>query len=144
MAIYISKFIWEGRRPRIKHKLLIDVKERGGFGLPNLKLYYEAGCLFWIRDWCLLQNTNLLDLEGHDNLFGWHAYLNYDKTKAHKGFLNHIIRKALYRVWIKYKDLIEYKTPQWISALEANAVKKKNRHVGWLTYKSLLMEEGTN
>ena len=121
----ISKFIWMGKRPRVKYKILIDITERGGYGLPDLKLYYEAACLLWLRDWCLLKNTDVLDLEGHDIHFGWHAYLNYGKTKAHRNFINHIIRKPLYEVWDKYKKYLEPHIPNWISPLEATAVKKK-------------------
>lgn len=44
----ISRFLWNGENPRIKNKMLTDVKERGGFSLPDLKLYYEAATLIWI------------------------------------------------------------------------------------------------
>lgn len=99
----ISKFTWQGKRPRIKHELLIDVKGRGVFSLPDHKLYHNAACLSWIREWVVLQNTDLLDIEGFDSHYGWHTYLAYDKVKVHKGFLNHMIRKPLYKVWTKYK-----------------------------------------
>lgn len=32
----INKFIWSGKRPRIKLKCLCDRKERGGLQLPNI------------------------------------------------------------------------------------------------------------
>uniref|UniRef100_A0A670K2L6 Reverse transcriptase domain-containing protein n=1 Tax=Podarcis muralis TaxID=64176 RepID=A0A670K2L6_PODMU len=82
----ISKYIWQGRKPRIKFKLLTDAKERGGFALPDLKLYYEASCLCWVKTWIKLENKEVLDLEGADNRFGWHAYLWREKRKVHKGF----------------------------------------------------------
>uniref|UniRef100_A0A670IQP0 Reverse transcriptase domain-containing protein n=1 Tax=Podarcis muralis TaxID=64176 RepID=A0A670IQP0_PODMU len=63
----ISKFIWQGKKPRIKFKLLTDVKERGGFALPDLKLYYEASCLCWLKLWIKLENTEMLDLEVRNN-----------------------------------------------------------------------------
>uniref|UniRef100_A0A670JNS3 Reverse transcriptase domain-containing protein n=1 Tax=Podarcis muralis TaxID=64176 RepID=A0A670JNS3_PODMU len=97
----LSRFIWQGRRPRIRFKLLTDRKERGGLAVPDLKLYYEVACLCWVKDWITLENTDLLDLEGADNRFGWHAYLWSNKEKTHKGFSNHIIRGPLYEVWGK-------------------------------------------
>lgn len=38
----IMKFIWNGRKPRIKMKYLKLPKERGSLDLPNLQAYYQA------------------------------------------------------------------------------------------------------
>lgn len=46
----ITDFIWAGRKPRIKYKILCDAQECGGFQLPNLELYYDMSCLTWIQD----------------------------------------------------------------------------------------------
>lgn len=64
-----------------------------------------------MKDWIILKNTNILDMEGWDNRFSWHRYLGYNKVKVDRGFLNHIIRKSLYTVWERYKKLLEPKTP---------------------------------
>uniref|UniRef100_A0A670JUF4 Reverse transcriptase domain-containing protein n=1 Tax=Podarcis muralis TaxID=64176 RepID=A0A670JUF4_PODMU len=138
----ISKFVWQGKKPRIKFKILTDAKERGGFALPDFKLYYESAAFCWLKDWLLLENTDILDLECFNNTFGWHAYLWYDKAKAHKGFKNHIVRKALYNVWTRYKDLLENKTPRWLSPMEAKAVKKLNMESKWPRYWEILEQEG--
>lgn len=47
----INTFIWEGKRPHIKMKYLMDNNRRGGLQLPNLKIYQEAICLAWISEW---------------------------------------------------------------------------------------------
>ncbi|CAI5768521.1 Hypothetical predicted protein [Podarcis lilfordi] len=120
----------------------MDAKERGGFALPDLKLYYEAAAFCWLKEWMLLENTDILDLEGFNNTFGWHAYLWYDKIKVHRAFKNHIVRKALYNVWIRYKDLLESKTPRWLSPLEATALKKLNMEAEWLKYREILEQDG--
>lgn len=60
---------------RIQYKQLQDAKERGGLELPDLKLYFEACCLVWMKVWMILKNRWLLELEGHDLRFGWHSYL---------------------------------------------------------------------
>uniref|UniRef100_A0A670JFQ6 Reverse transcriptase domain-containing protein n=1 Tax=Podarcis muralis TaxID=64176 RepID=A0A670JFQ6_PODMU len=138
----ISKFVWQGKKPRIKYKILTDAKDRGGFALPDLKLYYESAAFCWLKEWMLLENTDTLDLEGYNNMYGWHAYLWYDKVKAHKGFKNHIVRKALYNVWTRYKDLLESKTPRWLSPMEAKAIKKLNMEAKWPRYGEILEQEG--
>uniref|UniRef100_A0A670ILE0 Reverse transcriptase domain-containing protein n=1 Tax=Podarcis muralis TaxID=64176 RepID=A0A670ILE0_PODMU len=138
----ISKFVWQGKKPRIKFKTLTDAKDRGGFALPDLRLYYESAAFCWLKDWLLLENTDILDLEGFDNRFGWHAYIWYDKVKVHKGFKNHMVRKALYNVWIRYKDLFESRTPRWLSPLEAKEVKKLNMGSNWPKYFEMIEQDG--
>ena len=46
---YISKFIWQVKKPRVKVKIL-QAKERGGLRLLDLKTYFFACCLMWIKD----------------------------------------------------------------------------------------------
>uniref|UniRef100_A0A670HP09 Reverse transcriptase domain-containing protein n=1 Tax=Podarcis muralis TaxID=64176 RepID=A0A670HP09_PODMU len=140
----ISKFVWQGKKPRIKFKILTDAKERGGFALPDLRLYYEAAAFCWMKDWLLLENTDVLDLEGFNNTFGWHAYLWYDKVKVHKMFKNHIVRKAIFMVWTKYKDLLEGKTPRWLSPAEAKVRKRPNMEAGWPKYWEIIEKIGDN
>uniref|UniRef100_A0A670JZL5 Reverse transcriptase domain-containing protein n=1 Tax=Podarcis muralis TaxID=64176 RepID=A0A670JZL5_PODMU len=134
----LSRFIWQGKRARIKYKLLTDRRDRGGFAVPNLQLYYEASCLCWIKEWIVLENTDLLDLEGFDTRFGWHAYLWQDKGRVHKGFSNHIIRGALLEVWNRCKRLVEKDTPWWLSPIDILVIKKLNMEGKRWTYADLL------
>lgn len=66
----VSKFIWSGKRARIKQKHLMDDKQIGGLQLPNFKLYQEAVCLAWLKDWISLENKKLLILEGFNKCWG--------------------------------------------------------------------------
>lgn len=105
-----TNFIWQGKKPWIKYKILITAKNQGsGFGLPHLKMYYEMACLCWMKVWVELKNSNTLDLERFNLVYGWHGYLYYDKAKVHKGFHNHVIRKNIYSIWAIYKDFLERK-----------------------------------
>lgn len=39
----ISKFIWQGKKPRVKYKTLQLPKKRGGLAMPNF-LFYQWAC----------------------------------------------------------------------------------------------------
>uniref|UniRef100_A0A803TV12 Reverse transcriptase domain-containing protein n=1 Tax=Anolis carolinensis TaxID=28377 RepID=A0A803TV12_ANOCA len=134
----ISKFIWRGKKPRIKFSTMISPKTQGGFGLPNLKLYHDASALLWIKEWIKLEKTKILNLEGHELRKEWHGYLWYGKMKIDKQFGNHFIRSVLLRTWDKYKCRFHTKTPLWLSPIEAD----HRRLLGWRkwpTYSQLLI-----
>lgn len=44
-----TRFIQEGQKPRIRLNFYKKIK--GGFGVPNWQLYYQAAALNWIKDW---------------------------------------------------------------------------------------------
>uniref|UniRef100_A0A670HTD8 Reverse transcriptase domain-containing protein n=1 Tax=Podarcis muralis TaxID=64176 RepID=A0A670HTD8_PODMU len=140
----LTKYIWQEKKPRVKLKYLTDSRERGGFGVPNLRLYYEAACLLWIKEWVTLKDTDLLDLEGFDLRFGWHAYLWQEKDKIHRGFYNHSVRGPLLEVWNRKKSVIEQSIPWWLSPVDIIKIKKVNMTGRRWTYEDLLIksEEG--
>lgn len=49
----ISKFIWQNKTPRVRLKIVMSGKERGGLGLPNLRLYYWAAQIRAIVAWII-------------------------------------------------------------------------------------------
>uniref|UniRef100_A0A8C6XP33 Uncharacterized protein n=1 Tax=Naja naja TaxID=35670 RepID=A0A8C6XP33_NAJNA len=59
----VAKFIWTGKKARIKKPFLQDAKSRGGIGLPVWELYYKAASLIWIKDWIKLRNKRILTIE---------------------------------------------------------------------------------
>lgn len=48
----ISRFIWQGRRPRIRYKTLQLPKENGGWGLQCLKRHYTSAMIRAVLHWC--------------------------------------------------------------------------------------------
>lgn len=49
---WISRFIWQGKKPRIRFTILQLGKERGGFALPCLRNYYYSSQLIPLLHWC--------------------------------------------------------------------------------------------
>ena len=49
---WISRFIWQGKKPRIRFNTLQLRKERGGVALPCLKKYFYASQLTPLMYWC--------------------------------------------------------------------------------------------
>lgn len=48
----ISRYIWDGKRPRIRYRTLTIRKENGGMSLPNLRYYYYSAQLRTTTCWC--------------------------------------------------------------------------------------------
>lgn len=49
---FISRYIWEGRRPRIKYRTLQLPKAKGGLALPCLKSYFQAAQIKILLNLC--------------------------------------------------------------------------------------------
>lgn len=134
----ITTFIWAGKKARIKYKILIDSKERGGLQLPDLQLYYDACCLLWSRDWILLNKKKMLALEGFNKSFGWHAYLMYDKVKADAIFNHHFIRRSILQCWLKHSKETSDERPMWIAPEEVIHKIAETKGADIDTYEDLL------
>lgn len=68
---WLSKFIWQNKRPRIKLKTLMCPKELGGLNLPDLRNYYFAAQLrsmvAWVCQeedtiWCRMEQGDCPDI----------------------------------------------------------------------------------
>lgn len=130
----VNKFIWDGKRARIKTEYLMDDKQRGGLQLPNVKLYHDAICQTWINDWLKWSNKRLLNLEGFNKCYGWHSYLMYDKLKVDSMFAHHYVRGNLIKVWQKYSNRLDKRRPLWISPPQVIELRMKCNEDKIITY----------
>lgn len=48
----ISRFIWQGKKPRIKYQIIQLAKDKGGLGFPCLKDYYISAQFRILVCWC--------------------------------------------------------------------------------------------
>lgn len=134
----MTNFIWAGKKPRIKLKILCDSKERGGLQLPNLEMYHEVAYLTWIRNRINLDNAKILVIEGFNKIFSWHAYLMYEKLKMDGVFKHHYIRNTLIKIWLKYYKYLPKEKPLWIVPAEVIQVSPERKITGQLAYQDLI------
>jgi len=65
---WISSFLWDGKHPRIRRKLLERPKKQGGLALPNLRNYYWASnilkVIYWYQspetEWCQVEASSCI------------------------------------------------------------------------------------
>lgn len=81
-----------------------DCKERAGLDLPNWEIYDQAAVLKLDKRMRNFTKTKIGKIR--NEWFGWHAFFIYDKANYYGNFKQHIIRRALLRVWdqIRYKN----------------------------------------
>ena len=53
----ISRFVWDGKKPKIRYCTLQLPKSKGGTALPNLRQYYNAAQLRPLMCWCSVDYT---------------------------------------------------------------------------------------
>lgn len=54
---WISRFIWAGRRPRIRYSTMPLPKDKGGMAVPKLQDYFYAAQLRAVFCWCNREYT---------------------------------------------------------------------------------------
>ena len=95
-----SKFIWHGKRPRQKFKLLQLPTSKAGLAMPNL-LFYNWSChARYIWEWlqAYLQNKICVDSWGCSSNSLW-ALVTGDEDKIHRDIRDNPIIYNSIRVW---------------------------------------------
>lgn len=97
----ISRFIWAGKRPRIRYKTLQLQKEEGGLSLPNLKRYFFAAQVkFLVCTCCPQYQARWKDIEASRETNLIQALLGDIRTKSAQQSENEIIKQTL-AIWSK-------------------------------------------
>ena len=95
----ISRFIWAGKRPRVRYKTLQLPKEEGGLSLPNLKQYfYAAQVKFLVSACCPFYQARWKDIEAKVEGFQIQAILGDKGNKLAQQSKNEIIKQTL-AIW---------------------------------------------
>lgn len=116
----ISRFVWGGKRPRIRLETLQLPKEVGGMGLPNLKTYYHAAQLRYIVGWCKPDYTaKWKELEIQLGGYPLQSIIGDEDTyKVIKNQINSITMftlKLLFSIIKKYKIQKDANSLKWVA-----------------------------
>lgn len=73
---HISRFIWAGKRPRVRYTTLQLPKSSGGMALPCLKDYYNAAQIRPLLNWCSTEFTaHWKDIETNNGALPVQTYI---------------------------------------------------------------------
>ena len=125
----ISRFIWNGKRPRVRFKTLQLQRERGGLSLPNLKEYFHAAQLKYVACWCRPDYTA--------------KWKEMEKTVGSCPIQNIIGDKETFRNVTKQMDSItRFTMDLWFRILRYNRAEKDAYLLKWVAFDSKFKPTG--
>lgn len=113
MHSMILKFIWKGKTPRIKYDQLINTKNKGGWGAPDISKYYEAIALGRVIDWFKNKDKQWVEIENSTSKIKLHKIIWYaPKLRKQDTKMHEITRHAL-GVWdrVHKREHWQYNSP---------------------------------
>lgn len=119
----ISRFVWGGKKPRVRYKTLQLPKERGGMGLPKLMEYFYAAQLRPVYCWCKSEfRAKWKDIEKEVNQIPIQNMVGDSQLyKEHKTNMDPITVHTL--------DL-------WFKVLKMNKIQNDAKILKWVAYDS--------
>lgn len=111
----VSRFIWGGKRARIRLATLQLPKDKGGMALPNFKLYFQAAQIRPLCLWCDSSYTaRWKDIETSVPNYNVQTLLGEeDLNDTLRGALNPIVRFSL-QIWFSLIKQLKLKNSQKI------------------------------
>ena len=119
----ISRFIWNGKKSRIKFTTLQLPKTKGGMALPNLREYFLAAQLRPVAYWCRPEYESCWkDIEKEAQGYKIQIFLADKQLLAsHKD---------------KMKQIVKFTLETWHSVIEKYELKDKTLLLKWFRYDS--------
>ena len=122
---YTSKFIWNGKVPRIRREFLERRKEEGGLALPNYLYYYWAAnihmLMFWVSDVPENDSPAWLDIEQHTSSpvsLGSLICAQLPLSKRQR--TNNPVIQGSLRIWSQFRTHFKLKNAFVTSPIRAN------------------------
>ncbi len=118
----MSRFIWNGKKPRIKYSTLIISKKGAGMSLPNLRDYYQSVQLVWQWIW----GKNGRRWREYERVSQYKKWLRITK-QAHYNAFGHQEKNTTLKSIFRYLQLHHYflkETRENEAITEPNGTKK--------------------
>uniref|UniRef100_A0A3Q3ASL9 Reverse transcriptase domain-containing protein n=1 Tax=Kryptolebias marmoratus TaxID=37003 RepID=A0A3Q3ASL9_KRYMA len=119
----ISRFIWGGKKPRVKYETLQLPKDKGGMGLPKLREYFCAAQLRHVICWCT--PDYIAKWKDMEKEFGGYPIQSVigDEDRYER------IKKNMDPITVFTLDL-------WFKTLKKHKIKKEMKVLRWVAYDS--------
>lgn len=112
--LIICHFLWNGKTPRVRQKVLQNCKFYGGFSLPNFLFYYWAAnitkIIFLSKStsipWCQLEARSYPPVS-------LSALLTGPITANSSGLTCNPVVTATLKIWFQFRKQFKFTTPQF-------------------------------
>uniref|UniRef100_A0A096M9G4 Reverse transcriptase domain-containing protein n=1 Tax=Poecilia formosa TaxID=48698 RepID=A0A096M9G4_POEFO len=116
----LSRFIWGGKKPRVKYETLRLPKDKGGLGLPRLREYFWAAQLRHVVCWCSPDySARWKDMEKEFGGCPIQSIIGdedrYEKNKKYKDPITNFTLETWFKTLKKHKIKKEMKVLRWIA-----------------------------
>lgn len=121
----VSQFLWNGKSPRVRLKVLQNCKFDGGLSLPNFRFYYWsvniAKTAFWLKSvdipWCHLEMQSC-------SSSSLRALLTGAPSVNPSGFISNPVVISTLNIWFQFRKHFKFVAPTVSSPLLKNHVFK--------------------
>lgn len=121
----ISNFLWNGKTPRIRQKVLQNCKFYGGLSLPNFQFYYWAANISKIIYWFKSIDTSWYQLEAQScSPVSLTALLTGPVIVNPSGLTCNPVVTATLRIWFQFRKQFKFTAPTVLTPLLKNPVFK--------------------
>ena len=120
---WISRFIWGGKKPRIRYKTLQLPKDKGGMALPSLIEYFNAAQIRPLTCWC--------------NKAYEARWKDIEIESGGGQILNLLANKELFlKLQNDLNPIIKFTIEIWNVIIKKYKLEKERKILGWLAYDS--------
>ena len=117
----ISRYIWNGHRPRIKSKTLQIGKDKGGMALPNLKEYFHVAQIRPVICWC-----------DEDHVAKWKNFEQFVQGRDIQSLIGD--REETLSMIEHVHTVTQFTFKMWFNLVQKYGLERELRLIQWIAY----------